>query len=89
MCSAKRSREFELLTDEPHSVGEHKFGSLKTGQHHPQLSGRGDGSVDVSDLLVLLGMWGPCPGCDADLDGSGVVDVSDLLTLIANWGPCP
>ena len=45
--SAKRSREFELFTDEAHSVGEHKFGSLKTRQRHPQLSGRCDSCVDI------------------------------------------
>lgn len=49
----------------------------------------GDGVVDVSDLLMLLGAWGPCPGraeCVADLNGDGFVDVSDLLMLLANWG---
>jgi len=50
----------------------------------------GDGIVDVVDLLVLLGQWGPCPPpdepCPADLDGNGVVDVLDLLALLGNWG---
>lgn len=46
----------------------------------------GDGVVDVSDLLLLLGAWGACPGCDADFNGDSVVDVSDLLFLLANWG---
>lgn len=46
-----------------------------------------DGSVDVSDLLLLLAAWGSCPRpCSADLNGDGVVDVSDLLILLANWG---
>lgn len=51
-----------------------------------------DGHVDVSDLLLLLAAWGPCPAvtagpfpCPADLDGDGSVDVSDLLALLANW----
>ena len=48
-----------------------------------------DGSVSVSDLLSLLGSWGPCKGCPADFDGNGTVGVSDLLVLLANWGPCP
>jgi hypothetical protein len=48
----------------------------------------GSGVVDVSDLLQLLGAWGPCTGCVEDLDGSGSVDVSDLLTLLATWGVC-
>jgi len=49
----------------------------------------GDGVVDVSDLLILLANWGPCPrsaACPADLNGDSVVDVSDLLLLLANWG---
>ena len=48
--------------------------------------------VGVSDLLSLLGSWGPCPpkgDCPADFDGSNDVDVKDLLMLLGNWGPCP
>ena len=48
----------------------------------------GDGTVSVSDLLMLIGAWGDCDGCVEDIDGSGVVDVSDLLTVIAAWGDC-
>ncbi|HRP62453.1 MAG TPA: S8 family serine peptidase [Phycisphaerales bacterium] len=47
------------------------------------------GAVDVQDLLILLGAWGPCNGCAADLDNSGSVDVQDLLILLGAWGPCP
>lgn len=47
------------------------------------------GTVDVSDLLDLLGAWGECDGeCPADFDNSGAVDVSDLLALLGNWGGC-
>lgn len=49
----------------------------------------GDGVVDVSDLLILLANWGPCPRsgeCLGDLTGDGIVDVSDLLLLLGNWG---
>jgi len=48
----------------------------------------GDGTVSVSDLLQLIGAWGPCGGCDEDIDDSGEVNVSDLLTVIAAWGDC-
>ena len=51
-----------------------------------------NGSVGVSDLLSLLGSWGPCPpkaDCPADFDGNGTIGVPDLLALLANWGPCP
>ena len=49
----------------------------------------GDGMVGVADLLALLGVWGPCPGCPEDLNGDTVVDVADLLLLLSAWGPCP
>ncbi len=49
----------------------------------------GDGTVGVSDLLILLASWGPCADCEdcgADLDGNCIVGVSDLLILLGNWG---
>jgi subtilisin family serine protease len=46
----------------------------------------GDGVVDGSDLLALLGAWG---GPDGDLNGDGTTDGSDLLILLGAWGPCP
>ncbi len=52
----------------------------------------GSGDVGVKDLLILLGVWGPCPkkgDCLSDFDGSGDVGVKDLLFLLGNWGPCP
>ncbi len=48
----------------------------------------GDGTVNVSDLLMLIGAWGPCDGCAEDLDNSGEVNISDLLTAIGAWGTC-
>ena len=46
-----------------------------------------DGTVDVSDLLILIGTWGPCSDdCPADIDENGVVNVDDLLLLLGNWG---
>ena len=58
-------------------------------QVQPEVPGdvTGDGVVNVSDLLMLLGAWGPCaPACDGDLNGDGMIGVEDLLTLLANWG---
>jgi hypothetical protein len=50
----------------------------------------GDGVVGITDFLLLLGAWGPCPDppepCPADLDGDGAVGVTDFLILLANWG---
>lgn len=50
----------------------------------------GDGLVGFSDLLLLLGAWGPCPGqphdpCPADFDDDGNVNFSDLLVVLGNW----
>lgn len=46
------------------------------------------GAVDVLDLLILLGAWGPCVDCPEDLNNSGAVDVQDLLILLGAWGAC-
>jgi hypothetical protein len=44
----------------------------------------GDGSVNASDLAILLGNWG---GAGAgDINGSGTVDAADLAILLSNWG---
>ena len=49
-----------------------------------------DGDVGVSDLLTLLGTWGPVPTPDPpDFNGDGFVTVVDLLEMLAHWGPCP
>jgi hypothetical protein len=53
----------------------------------------GNGQVDVTDLLSIIGMWGqtwepgdvPLPG---DINWDHVVDVTDLLDLIIIWGDC-
>ncbi|MHC4947440.1 MAG: CRTAC1 family protein [Planctomycetota bacterium] len=44
-----------------------------------------NGVIDVSDLLEILGIWGPCDACPADGNLDGVVDVTDLLDALANW----
>jgi hypothetical protein len=50
----------------------------------------GDGEVTVTDLLAMLGDWGPCDGCcPADIDRDGVVAVTDLLDMLGAWGVCP
>jgi len=55
----------------------------------------GDGEVDGADLGILLGDWGPCPGCCSDSvasdfmpPGDGEVDGADLGILLGNWGTC-
>jgi hypothetical protein len=46
-----------------------------------------DGSVNVKDLLAIIGAWGTNDPA-ADIDGDGVVAISDLLLIIDSWGPC-
>jgi hypothetical protein len=46
-----------------------------------------DGSVNITDLLALIGAWGTDDSI-IDLDGDGIVGVGDLLLAIDNWGPC-
>ena len=45
----------------------------------------GDGTVDASDLAILLGSWGATSG-PSDINQSGLVDAADLATLLGDWG---
>ncbi|MBG84816.1 MAG: hypothetical protein CMJ40_09760 [Phycisphaerae bacterium] len=47
-----------------------------------------NGSVDVSDVLTLLGAYGTTSS-DHDLDGDDYVGVNDLLLLLDAFGECP
>jgi len=55
----------------------------------------GNGTVNVEDLLAIIGAWGPCGNpnnCPADIapaGGNDVVNVEDLLAIIGGWGACP
>jgi hypothetical protein len=44
----------------------------------------GDGSVDASDLSILLSNWGGSGV--GDIDGNGSVDAGDLSALLSAWG---
>ena len=46
-----------------------------------------DGTVDITDLLAVVDLWGQLGGT-ADLDWNGVVDIGDLLEVIAGFGDC-
>jgi hypothetical protein len=55
----------------------------------------GDNSVNVTDLLAVIGAWGACVdpnNCPADVapaGGDDQVNVTDLLAVIGAWGACP
>ena len=44
-------------------------------------------SSDRAKFEALRASWGPCDGCEADLDGDGVVGVRDMLAVLAAWPP--
>ncbi len=48
-----------------------------------------DGVVDINDVFMLLGMWGPCPDppaeCPGDLTGDDEVNIDDIFEILANW----
>jgi hypothetical protein len=51
----------------------------------------GDGTVGITDFLMLLGAWGPCPEpcpphCIGDIDTDCEVGITDFLILLGNWG---
>ena len=46
----------------------------------------GDGTVTVSDALLLLGDFGCLSNCTADLNGDGIVTTSDMLVFLGAFG---
>ena len=48
----------------------------------------GSGSIDIVDMLILLGAWGTDPGGPPDFDGDGDVGITDFLLLLSGWGGC-
>ena len=46
----------------------------------------GDGTVTVSDALILLGDFGCLSNCSADLNGDGQVTTSDMLLFLGAFG---
>ncbi|MBG84644.1 MAG: hypothetical protein CMJ40_08875 [Phycisphaerae bacterium] len=47
-----------------------------------------DGSVDIEDLLDVLGDYGCSGVCHADINTDGLVDIEDLLVIISQWNAC-
>jgi hypothetical protein len=45
----------------------------------------GDGRVGVTDVLMLLAVWGTDPGGPPDFDGDGTVGIADFQALMVNW----
>ena len=59
-------------------------------EEQPQCPGDldGNGTIDSTDLALLLSSYGRCYKCDADLTGDGSVDQDDIDMLMASWGEC-
>lgn len=47
-----------------------------------------NGSVEFTDMALLLAQYGSTDESPADVDGSGAVGFSDVGLVLANWGPC-
>jgi hypothetical protein len=47
-----------------------------------------DGMVGVTDILIVIDMWGQSGGA-GDINDDGTVNVSDLLAIVDAWGACP
>jgi hypothetical protein len=41
--------------------------------------------INIDDLIRVINQWGPCPSCDADVNGDSLVNIDDLLTVITHW----
>jgi hypothetical protein len=49
-----------------------------------------NGTVDVLDLLHILGNFGsPCQCCTADVTGDNLINVFDILSILGSWGCNP
>ncbi len=48
----------------------------------------GSGSIDIVDMLALLGLWGTDPNGPPDFNGDGDVGIDDFLMLLGAWGGC-
>lgn len=48
----------------------------------------GDGSVEGTDIAMILGNWGTIGESAFDLNGDGAVDGSDLAIVLGSWGTC-
>jgi len=45
-----------------------------------------DGIINVTDILLVVGGWGPCNDhCAEDIIPDGTINVLDLLHVIGNW----
>jgi hypothetical protein len=47
-----------------------------------------DGTIDGTDLALVLATWGTIGSTPADLDGNSLVDGADLALVLGAWGPC-
>ncbi|MBT7652063.1 MAG: hypothetical protein HN563_01985 [Flavobacteriales bacterium] len=45
-----------------------------------------NGSIDISDILLILSQYGCLSECEADVDGDGAVSISDVLAVLAVFG---
>ncbi len=94
MCSVKEEEITHLSRSVAAAGGDEIEEDLppqnEPAEEEPQCPGDldGNGTIDSTDLAILLGRYGGCKGCDADLSGDGYVDQKDIDMLLASWGNC-
>jgi len=89
----------QLPTDCVSSLNRNLSVTVNTPRNYPGVQGSvvacppcaadvdGSGTVDASDIAVLLGAWGTADD-SADVSGDGTVDASDLAIVLGGWGAC-
>ena len=69
-------------------VGDYGFGAALCPADCEPFAG--NGAVDSSDLVQVLGGWGLAGASDrCDLNRDDIVDGDDLLMVLGQWGICP
>ena len=49
-----------------------------------------NGSIDISDILLILSQYGCLSNCDTDVTGDGAVTIADVLAVLSVFGEiCP
>jgi probable HAF family extracellular repeat protein len=69
-----------------YSYGEGNPGLILAPIDVPEGDATLDCHVNVDDLFEVLGQWGPCVECTADLNDDGEVDIGDLMLVLQSWG---
>jgi len=48
-----------------------------------------NGSIDISDIPLVLSQYGCLSACDTDVTGDGGVTIADVLAVLSVFAECP